>query len=70
MPKHLAARSPVDATEERQVRKLAHSHHAPADWALHAKMIARSWDGVRTGVIAQELGCHPQTVRDRLHASV
>jgi hypothetical protein len=40
MPKHLAARPPLDATEERPVRKIAHSYHAPADWALHAQMIA------------------------------
>ncbi len=68
MPKHLAARPPVDASEARQVRKLAQSHHAPADWIVHAQMIARSWDGLRTRLIAEELGCHPQTVRDRLHA--
>ena len=47
MPKHLAARPPLDATEERQVRKLAHSVHAPADWIFHAKMIVRSWEGQR-----------------------
>jgi transposase len=64
----VTARPPVDATEERQVRKLAHSSHAPADWILHAKMVARSWDGRRTRQIAEELGCHPQTVRDHLHA--
>jgi transposase len=29
-------------------------------------MIARSWDGLRTGTIAAELGCHPATVRKRL----
>lgn len=68
MPKHLAARPPVDAIEERQVRKLAHSHHAPADWIIHAQMVARSWDGLRTRQIAAELESHPQTVRDRLHA--
>src|SRR5689334_7538463 len=68
MPKHLVARPPLDAGEEHQVRKLAHSVHAPADWIVHAQMIARSWDGRRTRQIAEELGCHPQTVRDRLHA--
>jgi transposase len=68
MPKHLAARPPLDAAEERQVRKLAHSHHAPGDWILHAQIVARSWDGLRTRQIADELGCHAQTVRDRLHA--
>jgi transposase len=68
MPKHLAARPPLDAAEERQVRRLARSHHAPADWVVHARMIARSWDGLRTAAIAEELGCHPQTVRERFHA--
>jgi transposase len=66
MPKHLAARAPLDSHEEAQVRKLAHRHQA--DWIIHAKIIARSWDGQRTRPIAEELGCHPQTVRDRLHA--
>lgn len=68
MPKQLAARSSLNAAEERQVRKLAHSSHAPADWIFHAKLIVRSWDGLRTRQIAAELQCHPQTVRDRLHA--
>jgi Homeodomain-like domain-containing protein len=68
MPKPLAARLPHDALEERQVRKLSHSVHAPADWILHAQMVARSWDGLRTRQIAAELGCHPETVRTRLQA--
>jgi transposase len=68
MPKHLTARLPLDPREERQVRKLAHSAHAPADWILHAQMVARSWDGLRTRQIATELHCHPQTVRERVHA--
>ena len=68
MPTHLTARSPLDADEERHVRKLAHSVHAPADWIVHAQMIARSWDGQRTREIADALGCHPETVRHRLHA--
>jgi transposase len=68
MPKHLAARPPLDAHEERQVRKLAHSVHAPADWIVHAQMIVHRWDGQRTRQIAEELGCNPQTVRERLHA--
>jgi transposase len=29
-------------------------------------MIAGSWDGLRTTAIAAELGCHPQTVRERI----
>src|SRR5260221_11218801 len=68
MPKHVSARPPLDATEERQVRKLAQSAHAPADWIFHAKLVVRSWDGQRTRQIAQEPGCHPETVRQRLHA--
>jgi transposase len=68
MPKLLAARLPRDPEEERQVRRLARSLHAPSDWVLHARMIVRSWDGQRTGAIAAALGCHPQTVRERFHA--
>src|SRR5262249_18953870 len=64
----LAARPPRDAAEERQVRQLTHSHHARGDWIAHARMVARSWDGLRTRQIAQDLDCHPQTGRDRLHA--
>jgi len=68
MPKLLAARPPRDGEEERQVRRLARSQHAPADWVLHARMMVRSWDGLRTRLIAEELHCHPQTVRERFHA--
>src|SRR5258708_19136760 len=68
MPKHLAARPALDETEARQVRKLAHSAHAPADWIFHAQLVVRSWDGLRTRHIAEELGCTPQTVRERLQA--
>ncbi len=66
MPKLLHARPPKDLGEERQVRKLAGSRHAPGDWIQRARMIARSWDGARTTQIAAELGCHPQTVRERI----
>src|SRR5260370_194505 len=68
MPNHLTARLPLDTREERQVRTLAHRAHAPADWIVHAQMVARSWDGLPTGLIAEELGCQPQTVREHLHA--
>ncbi len=67
MPKLLRARASQDTAEEQKVRKLANSRHAPGDWIMRARMIARSWDGLRTTEIAQELGCHPQTVRERLH---
>jgi transposase len=66
MPKLLFARAPVDIVEERQVRKLAGSRHAPGDWIRRAQMVVRSWAGRRTTDIARELGCHPQTVRERL----
>lgn len=66
MPKLLRARPPLDAKEERQVRKLAGSRHAPGDWIRRARMVARSWEGLRTSAIAAELGCHQETVRERL----
>jgi transposase len=66
MPKLLYARAPVDEQEERQVRKLAGSRHAPGDWIMHARMVVRSWAGERTTAIAAALHCHPQTVRERL----
>lgn len=68
MPKYLAARPPLDEFEERQVRQLAQSRHATADWIVHAKMVVSSWDGLGTGQIAQELGCHSKTTHHRLHA--
>ena len=66
MPKLLFARSPLDEKEEHQIRKLAGSRHAPGDWILRAKMIVGSWERKRTTAIAAELGCHPQTVRERI----
>jgi transposase len=66
MPKLLYARPPASAEEEQKVRRLAGSRHAPADWAMRAKMIAASWGGARTSTIAARLGCHMQTVRERL----
>src|SRR6516165_7574722 len=68
MPKLLQARPAHDENEARQVRQLAGSRHAPADWILHAKMILRSWTGVRTTTIATELRCNAQTVRERIRA--
>ena len=56
MPKLLRARPPLDAAEERRVRKLAGSRHAPGDWIRRARMIARSWDGLRTAAIAARAG--------------
>ena len=67
MPKVLVARSPIDAAEERAVRKLATARHAPGDWIRRARIVVASWEGTPTKAIAAELGCHPQTVRERLH---
>lgn len=66
MPKLLHARLPASVEEEQKVRKLAGSRHAPADWAMRARMILLSWGGARTSAIAAQLGCHMQTVRERL----
>lgn len=68
MPRYLSARPPGDLAEAQHVRRLAHSRHAPADWITHATMVVYSWEGQRVRQIAVELRCHPQTVRDRLHA--
>jgi len=67
VPVLLFARPPVGPAEERTIRKLAGARHAPGDWIRRAAMIACSWDGLRTTQIAERLGCHPQTVRERLH---
>src|SRR5215208_284666 len=67
MPKLLRARAPQDSAEEQKVHKLANSRHAPGDWIMRARMIARSWDGLRTTQIASQMRCHPQTVRERIH---
>ena len=66
MPKLLFARPPVDAVEERKIRKLAGARHAPADWIRRAQMIALSWDGLRVPAIAAALGCSQKAVRYRL----
>jgi transposase len=66
MPKLLFARPPLDAIEERKVRKLAAARHAPADWIRRAQIIALSWDGLRVPAIAQALSCSQKAVRYRL----
>src|SRR3954447_17787755 len=66
MPKLLFARLPLDAVEERKIRKLAGARHAPADWIGRAQIIAMSWDGARVPAIAAALGCRPKAVRHRL----
>ncbi len=67
MPKLLTARPPEDADEERKVHKLARSRHAPGGWIFRARIVSLSWQGLRTARIAEQLGCHPKTVRTRLH---
>src|SRR5579872_5164984 len=67
MPKLVLACSPLDENEDRQIRKLAGSPPAPGDWIMRARMIVDSWEGKRTAAIAQGLGCHPQTVRERIN---
>ena len=67
VPKLLCARQPEDAEEQRKIHKLAGSRHAPGDWISRAKIISLSWQGLRTAKIAEELGCHPKTVRKPLH---
>lgn len=67
MPKLLRARAPEDPGEESKIRKLAGSRHAPGDWIFRARIVSLSWQGLRTARIAEELGCHPKTVRKRLH---
>ena len=66
MPKQVKARAAQDTQEERQVRKLAGSFHAPADWKFHAQMVLLSWAEQTPNEIAAELPCHPQTVRIQL----
>lgn len=63
MPKILRARPAVDAAEEKSIRKLAGARHAPADWILRARIVSLSWEGLRVPGIAEQLGCHEQTVR-------
>ncbi|MEV0150701.1 MULTISPECIES: helix-turn-helix domain-containing protein [unclassified Nonomuraea] len=67
MPKLLFARAPRDESEERDVRRLAGARHAPGDWIQRARIVVASWDGLRVPAIAAKLGCHPETVRRRLH---
>src|SRR3954470_14030796 len=66
MPKLLFARPPVDAVEERRIRKLAGARHAPADWIRRAQIIAMSWDGLRVPAIAAALGCSQKAALYRL----
>lgn len=66
MPKRLKARPPHDESEEYRIRKIARSHHAPADCILHARMVVESWTGKSPKEIAAILHVYPQTVRIHL----
>src|SRR6266851_829013 len=57
MPKHVKARAAQDEQEERMVRKLANSDHAPADWKWLAQMVLLSWVGKVPNEISAELDC-------------
>lgn len=67
MPKILRARQPEEEQEARRIHKLAASRHGPADWILHARMVAKSWEGQQVHEIALALHCSEQSVRRRLH---
>ena len=67
MPKFVRARPPLDDSEARKIRRLAGARHAPADWSERARIVALSWDGLAVPTIAEQLGCHPNTVRRWLH---
>ena len=63
----LYARSPATPAEDRRLRKLAASRHAPASWIQRARIITASWDGATVAQVAQSVGCHPKTVYKWLH---
>jgi transposase len=63
----VAARAARDGDEQRTVWRLAGARAAPAGWKQRAQMVAASWDGSTVPQIAEELGCHEQTVRRWLH---
>ncbi len=63
----LYARPPADPAEDRRLRKLARSRHAPASWIQRARIVAASWDGATVIQVAQSVGCHTKTVSKWLH---
>jgi transposase len=63
----LYARPPATPAEDRRLRKLAASRHAPGSWIQRARIITASWDGATVTRVAQSLGCHPKTVYKWLH---
>jgi transposase len=66
MPRLLGARPPQDDREAAQIRQLAVSRHAPADWCRRAQRMERRWAGHRPPALAAAVGGHPQTVRERI----
>jgi len=66
MPQLLTARPAKDEGEARHVRKLAARRHARGAWIRRARMIGLRWEGKRTAAMAAAVGCHAQTVRERL----
>jgi hypothetical protein len=66
MPTLLVARLPADDTEERQGRTLAARRQALGAWLPRARMMARSWEGLRPTAIAAARGGHPPPVRARI----
>jgi transposase len=67
MPALVFTRPAVDGDELARVQKLAAARHAPADWVLRARIVTLSWSGLTVPQIAGQVGCHPRTVRQRLH---
>jgi transposase len=63
----LYARPPADPAEDRRLRKLAASRHAPASWIQRARIVTASWDGATLTQVARSVGCHPKTVSKWLH---
>ncbi len=45
------------------MRKLAGARQALPDCVLRARIVCLSWEDLRVPAIAEELGCHEQTVR-------
>jgi hypothetical protein len=56
----LYARPPADPAEDRRLRKLAASRHAPASWIQRARIVTASWDRATVTQVAQSVGCHPR----------
>jgi hypothetical protein len=64
MPKILRVRAAQDEKEERWVRKLAVSRHGPADWIVHARIVARSWDAALRRCAAAYIALMPRGSKD------